>query len=83
MIDLRSRPQHQDWHWPGALQLDFAHALKAYASFDRGNTYVLYCEIGLKSAHLAELMRKEGLRALHVPGGLKTLKKMASRAAND
>ncbi len=83
VIDLRSKPQYQEWHWPDALQLDFGHALKAYASFDRGNTYVLYCEIGLKSAHLAELMRKEGLRALHVPGGLKMLKKMAARATSD
>jgi len=83
VIDLRSKPQYQEWHWPDALQLDFGHALKAYASFDRGNTYVLYCEIGLKSAHLAELMRKEGLRALHVPGGLKALKKMAARAPGD
>jgi rhodanese-related sulfurtransferase len=43
---------------------------------------VLYCEIGLKSAHLAEFMRKEGLHAFHVPGGLKTLKKMEARTAN-
>ena len=35
------------------------------------------------SIFLAELMRKEGLRALHVPGGLKALKKMAARATGD
>lgn len=82
VIDLRSKPEYQGWHWPDALHLDFAHALKTYANFDRSKTYVLYCEIGLKSAHLAEFMRKEGLRALHVPGGLRTLKKMEARAAN-
>ncbi len=82
VIDLRSKPEYQGWHWPGALHLDLAKALKTYASFDRRNTYVLYCEIGLKSAHLAEFMRKEGLQAFHVPGGLKTLKKMEARTAN-
>jgi thiamine biosynthesis protein ThiI len=82
VIDLRSKPEYQGWHWPGALHLELAEALKTYASFDRSNTYVLYCEIGLKSAHLAEFMRKEGLRAFHVPGGLKTLKKMEVRTAN-
>jgi thiamine biosynthesis protein ThiI len=82
VIDLRSKSEHQDWHWPEALQLDFGQALNAYAKFDRSKIYVLYCEIGLKSAHLAELMRKEGLRAFHVPGGLKALKKMAARAAD-
>jgi len=80
VIDLRSKPEYQAWHWPDALQLDFAHALETYASVDRDKTYVLYCEIGLKSAHLAELMRKEGLRAFHVRGGLKALQKMAARS---
>ncbi|MBW2495280.1 MAG: tRNA 4-thiouridine(8) synthase ThiI [Deltaproteobacteria bacterium] len=83
VIDLRTKPEYQSWHWPDALLLDFGRALKTYASFDRNQTYVLYCEIGLKSAHLAEFMRKEGLRAFHVPGGLKTLKKMAARDAAD
>ena len=82
VIDLRSKPEFQDWHWPNALHLDFGQALKTYANFERNKTYVLYCEIGLKSAHLAEFMRKEGLRALHVPGGLKTLKKMEARPDN-
>jgi thiamine biosynthesis protein ThiI len=82
VIDLRSKAEYQGWHWPDSLQLDFGQALKIYAKFDRSKTYVLYCEIGLKSAHLAEFMRKEGLRAFHVPGGLKTLKKMVARSAN-
>ncbi len=80
LIDLRSKPEYQGWHWPGALQLDFAHALETYASFDRGQTYVLYCEIGLKSAHLAEFMRKQGLRAFHIRGGSQALQKTASRS---
>jgi thiamine biosynthesis protein ThiI len=83
VIDLRTKPEYQSWHWPDALRLDFGQALKTYASFDRNQTYVLYCEIGLKSAHLAEFMRKEGLSAFHIPGGLKTLKKMAARSAKD
>jgi len=82
VIDLRSKSEYQGWHWPDALQLDFAQALATYAKFDRRKTYVLYCEIGLKSAHLAEFMRKEGLHAFHVPGGLKTLKKMEARTAS-
>ena len=82
VIDLRSKPEYQGWHWADALQLDFAQALKTYPNFDRSKTYVLYCEIGLKSAHLAEFMRKEGLRAFHIPGGLKTLKKMEVHTAN-
>jgi rhodanese-related sulfurtransferase len=35
--------------------------------------YVLYCEFGLKSAHLAELMRREGFDAAHFRSGLSGL----------
>ena len=73
VIDLRSRTAHRAWHWPGALQLDLGPALQAYPSFDKEKTYVLYCEFGLKSAHLAELMRRAGFEAFHVKGGTKRL----------
>jgi thiamine biosynthesis protein ThiI len=78
VIDLRTRGEHQSWHWPGALQLDWARAVESYPSFAKEQRYVLYCEYGLKSAHLAELMRKQGLEAFHVRGGTATLRKLAA-----
>jgi thiamine biosynthesis protein ThiI len=76
LIDLRSRADYREWHWPGALWLDFARAVRSYPGFDRGQTYVLYCDFGLVSAHLAELMRKEGFRAFHFKGGTRALKRL-------
>ena len=73
VLDLRSKAAYAAWHWPGALRLDLDHALVACRSFDRARRYVLYCEFGLKSAHLAERMRAEGLEAWHFRGGLKAL----------
>jgi thiamine biosynthesis protein ThiI len=73
VIDLRSRAAYEGWHYPSALHLEFGRALAAYRSFSRDATYVLYCEFGLKSAHLAELMQKEGFQAHHFQGGLKPL----------
>ena len=35
--------------------------------------YVLYCEFGLKSAHLAERMRRHGFDASNFRGGLRAL----------
>jgi thiamine biosynthesis protein ThiI len=78
VIDLRTRGEYQGWHWPGALQLDWARAVEAYPSFAKEQRYVLYCEYGLKSAHLAELMRQQGLEAFHVRGGTATLRKLAA-----
>ena len=75
MIDLRSRSAYDAWHAPEALHLEFFDALRSYESFGRDRTFVLYCEVGQKSAHVAELMRQAGFRAYHVQGGLRTLQK--------
>jgi len=73
VIDLRGRAAYENWHWPEALQLDFDRALASYPAFDREATYVLVCEFGLKSAHLAERMREVGLRAWNFAGGFAAL----------
>ncbi|MDD9873020.1 MAG: THUMP domain-containing protein [Deltaproteobacteria bacterium] len=77
VLDLRSRPEFERWHYPGALQLDFARALDAHSAFATGRSYLLYCEFGLKSAHLAERMQQRGLHALHFRGGARALRRYA------
>lgn len=81
VLDLRSKPAFNTWHYPGALHLEFANALRAYEHFDRTQHYVLYCEFGLKSAHLADLMRRTNLTAHHFAGGLPQLKRYAESKA--
>ena len=82
MIDLRSKAEFDAWHHEGALWLDFAQAMKAYPSFDRSKTYVLYCEFGLKSAHLAEFMRKEGFDASNFRGGTRALMRLVGEVTD-
>ncbi len=73
LIDLRSAAAYRGWHYDGALHLEFNEALRAFPHFDKANDYVLVCEFGLKSAHLAELMQRDGFRASHFGRGLKDL----------
>ena len=80
VIDLRSKAAYDQWHYPDSLFLDFPQALKAYASFDPKQRYVLYCEFGLKSAHLADLMRRINLDAHHISGGQREAKRLAEKA---
>jgi len=77
VLDLRSLHAWKAWHWPGSLQLDLPRALEAWPAFDRGRPYVLVCEVGLKSAHLAETMQHGGFRAWHFAGGIKDLMALA------
>ncbi|MCS6936552.1 MAG: tRNA 4-thiouridine(8) synthase ThiI [Candidatus Bipolaricaulota bacterium] len=73
VIDLRSPSAYQAWHYPGAIYMDFFQALREFTKLDRSRVYVLYCELGLKSAHLAEEMRAAGYRAFHFKGGFPKL----------
>ena len=79
VIDLRSKAAFDDWHFPDALSLEFPQALRAYGAFDTTQRYVLYCEFGLKSAHLADLMRRIGMDAHHVSGGLREVRRLAAQ----
>lgn len=69
VVDLRSPQNYRTWHYPSAIYKDFLSALKEYPWWDRNRIYVLYCELGLKSAHLAEQMRQAGFQAFHFKGG--------------
>lgn len=80
LLDVRSREEFAAWHPEGALHLDFAAALRAYPSFGRDREYVVYCEYGLKSAHLAEQMREAGLLAHHFRGGTRALRRAVGDA---
>ncbi len=81
VIDLRSADAYRSWHYPGALRLDLPRALGAYPALARDRPYVLVCEVGLKSAHLAEKMREAGFEAFQFKGGIKGLFDLAGREA--
>jgi thiamine biosynthesis protein ThiI len=69
LLDLRPLDQYRSQHHPKALHLEFAKAMEAYASFDRARTYVLTCQFGLLSAHLADRMRRDGFRVHYLRAG--------------
>ncbi|HXK24151.1 MAG TPA: tRNA uracil 4-sulfurtransferase ThiI [Myxococcota bacterium] len=81
VLDLRPIESFRSEHHPEALHLEFSKALEAYPHFERGRRYVLCCEFGLLSAHLAERMRRDGFDAWHFSGGQRALMQAARSAA--
>jgi len=77
VLDLRSRPEFQRWHYPGAVQLDFARALDAHSTFAAGQSYLLYCEFGLKSAPPGRAHQQRACTPLHFRGGARALRRYA------
>lgn len=71
VVDLRSESAYAAWHPAGAERLDYFRALAEPERFAEGEVVVLCCEVGLKSAHLAERLRERGVRAYHFAGGVR------------
>lgn len=78
-LDLRSHKAYEAWHPPGATLLGFPAALDEFRDLDPAATYVVYCEIGLKSAQLAEAMSAGGYGARHVAGGFRKVLRWAEK----
>ncbi|MGD8699661.1 MAG: tRNA uracil 4-sulfurtransferase ThiI [Gemmatimonadales bacterium] len=81
IIDARPRSQYEPWHYPGAIHRDFWEILADFKSLDRDRLYVLYCELGLKTAQLAEKMQRAGYEAYSFKGGLRGIREYADREA--
>ena len=74
VIDTREAESFRRWHWKDAEHLEYADLLTDFGKLDRDRTYLLYCELGLKSARVAELMQKAGYEAYSFLGGVKALR---------
>jgi thiamine biosynthesis protein ThiI len=76
VVDIRNPEAYGRWHWPGARNLQYQDLLTGYRALDRDVTYLLYCDLGLKSARIAELMQAAGFEAYGFLGGLTALKRL-------
>ena len=75
VIDLRNEAVYHHWHYPGAIYVDFFSALESSENFVPADArlIVTYCEVGVKSAQIAEKLRQIGLEAYHFKGGMRKL----------
>ncbi len=73
VIDCRESHHYEDWHHPGALNIELAELLTAFKRLDKARTYLLYCPVGLQSAVAAEQMQKAGWTAYSLRGGMRRL----------
>jgi tRNA uracil 4-sulfurtransferase len=78
VVDTRPLASYRGWHWKGAEHREYFDLLSEYRDLGRDRTYVLYCEFGLKSARLAELMQEAGYEAYSFLGGVKGLRNVAA-----
>ncbi|WP_168210650.1 tRNA uracil 4-sulfurtransferase ThiI [Persicimonas caeni] len=75
VLDLRTHVADNAWSYPDSVHLPFEKAIENVAYLPKEGTYLLCCEVGLKSAFLAEQMRRAGFEAYSFRGGTHALKR--------
>ncbi len=73
-IDCRPEVAYREWHAPDALHRSPRSLATHLDQLDEERTYVLYCERGVQSAHVAELMQNSGYDAYSFKGGAPALR---------
>lgn len=81
VLDTRDRERFERWHPEGAVRRDFAELSEAFGELERERTYVLLCEEGTKTAHLAERMQRAGYEAYSYRGGARVLRRRTDGSA--
>lgn len=77
VIDYRPPHHYRAWHFPGAELWDPKELAGHLAGLDKEGAYLLYCDQGVRTAQLAELMQRLGYDACSFRGGTRALRRWA------
>jgi thiamine biosynthesis protein ThiI len=77
VVDTRRSALYEAWHYPGAVRRDLARLSDEFGTLDRTRTYVLCCDVGVRTAELAERMQRSGFEAYSFAGGVPALRRWA------
>lgn len=83
VLDCRSPHHYRVWHYPGAERRDPGALLVALSELDKEARYVLYCDQGVRTAQIAELMQRVGFDAYSFRGGTPALRRWADARRED
>ncbi|MFW5968024.1 MAG: tRNA uracil 4-sulfurtransferase ThiI [Persicimonas sp.] len=75
VLDLRTRLEDNMWRFPDSVRMPFEEAIEKASLLPPQGTYLLYCEVGLKSAFLAERLQQAGFDAYSFRGGAPALER--------
>lgn len=71
LIDVREPEEHAKAQIPGNTLIPLGTLPQAIATWDKAKHYVLYCHSGMRSAHAAAYMAREGFTHVeNLQGGI-------------
>ena len=70
IIDIRSMEKYNDNHIPSAINISYNLLISNPSKYlDRGSTYYIYCQRGITSRKVCEILRNFGYNVYSIIGG--------------
>ena len=70
IIDIRSNQKFNDNHIPGSINISYDNLVNNHSkSLNKGENYYLYCQKGITSRTVSQILRAYGYNAFSVIGG--------------
>lgn len=70
IIDIRNVEKYNDNHIPGAINIPYEKLLANYQKYlDPSQTYYIYCQKGLKSLKVSQILNRLGFKTANLNGG--------------
>ncbi len=80
LIDVREQHEHDICNLPMAKLIPLGTVVARLSEFDPTKTYLVHCKMGGRSAQAVEIMRKAGLDAINITGGITAWAKEIDRS---
>ncbi len=80
LIDVREKHEHDICNLPAAKLIPLGTVPGRLSEFDSTKQYIVHCKMGGRSAQAVEIMRKAGLNAINVTGGITAWAKEVDRS---
>lgn len=70
IIDIRSIEKYNNRHIPGSLNMPLEMLLTSYNKYlDKSKKYYIYCQKGIQSRKLCQILNNNGFNAINITGG--------------
>lgn len=76
LVDCRTLAEYEAWHYPGAQHIPYDVLMDFRQDFfNKEHRVLIYCDVGMQSAILAEKMQTQGYQVYSLRGGCRKLQK--------
>ncbi|MCE5260342.1 MAG: FAD-dependent oxidoreductase [Chloroflexi bacterium] len=72
VLDVRTDPEWELGHIPGAVHIENAQLRRRLNELDRNKTWIVYCKVGRRAYVMERMLRQSGFKAANLSGGWTT-----------